>query len=61
MGFVDLFETLLRVLVARIEVGVVLPCQLAVRRAISFSVAVRGAEHLVIVLDLNAGHSRLSA
>ena len=62
VGFVDLLEALLRVLVARIEVWVMLPRQLAIRRANLFlGRRPRDAEHLVIVLHLNAGHTRLLA
>src|SRR5215208_5280034 len=60
--FVDLLEALLRVLVARVEIRVMLSCQLAIRRANLFlGRRPRHAEHLVIVLDLNAGHTRLWA
>ena len=62
VGFVDLLEALLRVLVTWIEVRVMLPRQLAIRRANLFlGRRPRDAEHLVIVLYLNAGHTRLSA
>ena len=60
--FVDFLESLLGLLVARIEVWVMLPRLLAIRRADLFLARrPRDAEHLVIVLYLNAGHGRLLA